>query len=238
MASPGAGGGYGGASARPNADRREAASPGRGVSTAGFARQRRLDEGKGGAVIGRPRHLVGIAYPDQGRASEVLDMLLSLRDDDLIDREHAVYVTKAPDGRVRLHQSVSTAGAGAMRGGLTGLAIGMIGMLLLMLLAGVAVGAAGGALGGWLSDLGIAHLFIRRLSEQLQPGSSALFVIVGRAVRGKVLPALSRYGGTVLDTTWPDGAEARLQAALDAGAARPGTADASPPTGAPGAHRE
>ena len=36
---------------------------------------------------------------------------------------------------------------------------------------------------------------------------------------GAVVPALDAYGGTLLETTLPDDAEARLQAALDAGEA-------------------
>ncbi len=163
------------------------------------------------------KHLIAVAYPDEGRAAEVLATLQRLQRDDLIDLEHAVYVTKGRDGRVQLHQSISNAGAGAVSGGLLGL---LVGLLLFVPLAGVAAGAAAGALGGKIADLGLEHAFIRRLSEQLQPGSSALFVLVRQAIPEEVLPAVSRYGGTVLDTPWPDEAEARLQAALDAGAAR------------------
>jgi uncharacterized membrane protein len=163
------------------------------------------------------KHLIAVAYPDEGRAAEVLATLQRLQRADLIDLDHAVYVTKGRDGRVQLHQSISNVGTGVASGGLTGL---LVGMLLFMPLAGAAVGAAGGAIGGKLSDFGIEHVFIRRLSEQLQAGSSALFVLVRQAVPEKVLPEVSRYGGTVLDTTWSDEAEARLQAVLDAGAAR------------------
>jgi uncharacterized membrane protein len=59
--------------------------------------------------------------------------------------------------------------------------------------------------------------FIKDLAAKLQPGSSALFVLVRKATPDKVLPEVSKYGGTVLHTSLSNDAEARLQAALSAG---------------------
>ena len=60
---------------------------------------------------------------------------------------------------------------------------------------------------------------MRRLTRKLSAGRSALFVRVRQGVPEAVVPALAAYGGTLLETTLPDDAEARLQAALDAGEA-------------------
>jgi uncharacterized membrane protein len=49
-----------------------------------------------------------------------------------------------------------------------------------------------------------------------KPGSSALFVLVRRAMPDKVLPELSPFGGTVLRTFLSNEQEERLRQALQA----------------------
>ena len=80
---------------------------------------------------------------------------------------------------------------------------------------------------GSLSDYGINDRFIKDLSAKLRPNSSALFVLVRKSTPDKVLPEVSKYGGTVLHTSLSNDEEARLQAALgvrprERGAVRPG----------------
>ena len=99
---------------------------------------------------------------------------------------------------------------------------GLLGLRFLMPLAGMLVGAAAGALGGSLADYGINDQFIqfiKDLSAKLEPGSSALFVLVRKSTPDKVLPEVNKYGATVLHTSLSQDAEARLQAALTAGRA-------------------
>jgi uncharacterized membrane protein len=82
------------------------------------------------------------------------------------------------------------------------------------LLTGAAVGAGAGALSGALVDYGIDDAFIRSLGATIQPGSSALFVLVRRVTADKVLPELSQFKGTVLRTSLSDEQEQRLRQAL------------------------
>jgi len=158
--------------------------------------------------------LIAIAYPEEGKAADVLETLRRLQVEHLIDLEDACYVTKDTKDKVQLHQAMNLAASGAAGGALWG---GLVGLLFLMPLAGMIVGAATGALAGSLSDYGINDKFIKDLAAKLQPGSSALFVLVRKSTPDKVLPEVSKYGGTVLHTSLSNEAEARLQTALTEG---------------------
>jgi uncharacterized membrane protein len=89
-------------------------------------------------------------------------------------------------------------------------------LLFLSPLLGAAIGAAAGAVSGALSDVGISDNFMKELSQQLKPGTSALFILVRKATPDKVLPEIKKYGGRVLHTSLNSEDEAKLQAALDA----------------------
>ncbi len=125
--------------------------------------------------------------------------------------EDAVAVIEDEEGKVRLDQAVDLMPTGAVAGGLWGT---LIGALFFAPLLGMALGAASGALGGKLSDYGIEDQFARDLGAQLQPSTSALFVLVRKVTPDKVLEELRQYGGTVLRTSLTRDAEERLQAAL------------------------
>jgi uncharacterized membrane protein len=50
--------------------------------------------------------------------------------------------------------------------------------------------------------------------DMLQPGTSALFVVVEKVTPDKAVEALSQYGGTVLKSSLSKDAEKELQDAL------------------------
>jgi len=80
--------------------------------------------------------------------------------------------------------------------------------------ANAAKGASSGTLSSKLSDIGIDDNFAKQLGAQLQPGSSAIFILVRRATVDKVLPEVSKFGGTILQTSLSNDAQASLLAAL------------------------
>lgn len=157
--------------------------------------------------------LVVLGYDNEFRADEVRLELLKMQKDYLLDLEDAVVAVKKADGTVKLHQTYPLPAAGAVGGGFWGL---LIGTIFLSPLLGAAVGAAAGAAAGALSDIGIDDTFMKELAGTLQPGSSALFVLVRKATPDKVLEALQGLGGTVLKTSLTHENEAKLQAALAA----------------------
>jgi uncharacterized membrane protein len=120
---------------------------------------------------------------------------------------------------VVLKQAVNLTRAGATTGGLQGAMWGtLIGLLflnpLIGMVAGAAVGAGTGALAGRLSDFGINDQFIRSVGATIEPGSSALFVLVRNVTADRVLPELQAFEGTVLRTSLSTEQETRLQQAL------------------------
>ena len=53
----------------------------------------------------------------------------------------------------------------------------LFGLLLLVPLLGAAIGAAAGALVGQLTDIGIGDTCIKRVREEITPGTSPMFVL-------------------------------------------------------------
>lgn len=158
--------------------------------------------------------LIVIAYPDQHKAHEVRLTLARLQKEYLIDLEDAVVVTKDPAGKIKLHQAINLTAAGAVSGGFWGT---LVGLIFLNPLLGAAVGAATGAASGALADVGINDNFMKELAQKLQPGSSALFVLVRKATADKVLPEIQPFGGTIIQSSLSHEDETRLQAALTQG---------------------
>ena len=156
-------------------------------------------------------NLVAVAYPDESTAKEVLNVLGRLQTEHSIDIEDAVVITRNQDGKVKLHQSMKPAAAGAAGGALWG---GLIGLLFLAPLLGMAVGAAAGGAAGALTDVGVDDRFLKELGAKLEPGAAALIVLVHRSTPDKVLPEIQKFGGEVLQTSLSDEQEQQLQKAL------------------------
>jgi len=78
----------------------------------------------------------------------------------------------------------------------------------------MAVGAGLGALIGKIEKSGIDKDFQRQVRDMIQPGTSALFLVVERATTDKAVEALKQYGGTVLKSSLSKQAEAELQREL------------------------
>lgn len=156
--------------------------------------------------------LVVIAYPEEGRAEEVMAALLQLRKQSALDLEDVVVVSKDKDERIKLHQSEHLGRKGAVAGG----AIGLIaGMLFLGPVVGLGVGALVGSIANRLRDVGVSDDFVRQVSAQLKPGSSALALLMHSSDSDALFPELAREGAVVLQTTLATDTEAQLQAALE-----------------------
>jgi uncharacterized membrane protein len=155
--------------------------------------------------------LVAIAYPDTGTAEQVRQELVRATKEHLVRLDDAVIVEHKPDGKIKLHQAMSTTGAGAAGGALWG---GLIGLIFLAPLFGMAIGAASGALGGKLSDVGVNDNFMKELGEKMQPGTAALIALGSTDARDKVIERVKPYGGHVIQTSLGTEEEAQLRAAL------------------------
>jgi uncharacterized membrane protein len=155
--------------------------------------------------------LVAIAYPDFDTAERVRQELIQATKEHLVTLEDAVVVECQPDGKIKLHQAVSTTGVGATGGALWG---GLIGLLFLAPLVGMAVGAASGAVAGKMTDTGVNDKFMKELGAKLQPGNAALIALGSTEARDKVMERVSPYGGEVIQTSLDREDEERLRSAL------------------------
>jgi len=157
--------------------------------------------------------LVVVAYPDETTAFQARDNLVQLQKEHLIELADAVVVVRKQDGKVEIKQAVNLAGVGALQGSFWGM---FIGLLFFAPWLGLAVGAITGAISGKLADIGIDDAFIKEVGSSIQPGNSALFLLVRSATTDKVLERV-KFPGKVIRTSLSNEDEAKLVAALGGG---------------------
>jgi uncharacterized membrane protein len=155
--------------------------------------------------------MVVMTFNNEQTAEQVRDRLVELQKLQLITLDDAVVVVRGQDGKVKVKQLVSLAGAGALSGAFWGM---LMGMLLFVPFLGMAVGAATGAITGSMRDYGIDDTFIKEVGNSIQPGTSAIFLLVEQATVDKVVEQLKPFGGTIMRTSLSRENEARLKAAF------------------------
>ncbi len=157
--------------------------------------------------------LVAIGYPDQATADDARRTVQGLQSDLVIQASQVAAITRDEQGDYHVHTTHGGAstGAGAVWGGFWGL---LFGMLFFIPFAGWAMGAGMGALFGHFGEKGIDKTFTQQVREQLQPGTSALFMVIEQVTPDKAIAALEQYGGTVLRTSLSEEDTKRLQEAL------------------------
>jgi len=155
--------------------------------------------------------LIAVGFKDETTADEVILELRKLQREYLIDLEDAAIVIRNKEGKVKIKQTQELTTAGAMSGGFWGL---LFGLIFFNPLLGWAVGALAGAVSGALADIGIDDNFIREVGSTIEPGTSAIFVLVRKATPDKVLEDLSKFEGKILKTSLSKEDEAKLQAVL------------------------
>lgn len=158
--------------------------------------------------------LIVIGYPDEDTAQRVWDELVKLQRDYLVDLEDAAIIRRDQKGKLHVTTPAHHAVAwGSLSGLFWGVLIGLLFLFPLAPLAGVAGGLIGAAFGA-ADDLGIKDDFKQRVQELVQPGTSAVLVILRKATMDRFVEALRPYGGTVLRTSLPHEAELKLMQAL------------------------
>ena len=158
--------------------------------------------------------LIAVGFKDEFRADQVLLDLAKLQREHLIDLEDAAVVVRNQKGKVKIKQSQELVTSGTLSGGLWGL---LFGFIFFNPLLGWVAGSAAGALSGAVTDIGIDDNFIKEIGNALEPGTSAIFVLVRQVTPDKVLEEISQFEGKVLRTSLSKADEAKLQEALTKG---------------------
>ncbi|MGN6680881.1 MAG: DUF1269 domain-containing protein [Streptosporangiaceae bacterium] len=158
--------------------------------------------------------LIVIGYPDESTAQTVWQELVKLQKDYLVDLEDAAIIRRDRKGKLHVTTPAHHAVAwGTLSGLFWGTIIGLIFLFPLAPLTGIAGGLMGAALGAG-GDLAIKDDFKQRVQDLVQPGTSAIMVIVRKATPDRFIEALRPYGGTVLQTSLTHDAEQQLMKAL------------------------
>src|SRR3954447_3306459 len=151
-------------------------------------------------------------FDSAGGAQNALALLERMQKEELVTVVDGAYVTW-PEGKKKpkTQQMHNLTSGGALGGSFWGL---LFGLIFFVPLLGMAVGAAMGALAGSMADVGIDDDFIRKVRDQVTPGTSALFVLVSNVVVDKVLDEFAATGATLISTNLSQEQEAKLREAF------------------------
>jgi len=158
--------------------------------------------------------LIAIGYPDETTADAAADEARRLAQDLIIQPDAIAVIVRDKEGKYHTHTSHHLVGGGATWGMFWGL---LFGLLFFIPVFGMAVGAGMGALMGKITKSGIDKQFQDQVRGLIQPGTSALFLMVEKVTPDKAVEGLRKYGGTVLKTSLSKEGEAELQAELGGG---------------------
>jgi uncharacterized membrane protein len=153
--------------------------------------------------------LVVLAFKDETGAAQMRDRLAGLQRQQLLSLADAAVVVRRRDGKVKVKQAVSLVGAGALGGAFWGM---LIGLLFAAPWSGQTCDAGSGSPG----DYGVDDKFIQEIAVKIEPGHSALFLLVESWTREKVMDELAGFDAEVLQTSLSTEDEAKLQAAFGA----------------------
>jgi uncharacterized membrane protein len=160
--------------------------------------------------------LVAIGYPDETTATAAADEAYRLAQDLIIQPDAIAVIVRDKEGNYHVHTRHHAVGAGASWGMFWGF---LFGLLFFIPVLGLAIGAGMGALMGKLTKTSIDKQFQDQVRGMVQPGTSALFLMLEKVTPDKAVEAMSKYGGTVLKTSLSKQDEQELQDALHGGQA-------------------
>ena len=155
--------------------------------------------------------LIAIGYPDEATADAAAAEAQRLARDLIIQPDAIAVIVRDKEGGYHVQTSHHPVGGGAMWGMFWGF---LFGLLFFIPVFGMAIGAGMGALMGKFAKTSIDKQFQDQVRGMVQPGTSALFLMLEKVTPDKAVEAMSKYGGTVLKTSLSKEDEKNLQEAL------------------------
>jgi uncharacterized membrane protein len=158
--------------------------------------------------------LIAIGYPDEATAAAAADQARLLAKDLIIQPDAIAVIRRDTDGTYHVETNHHAVGGGAVYGMFWGF---LFGLLFFIPVFGMAIGAGMGALMGKFAKSSIDKEFRDQVRDMVQPGTSALFLMLEKATPDKAIDAMKKFGGTVLKTSLSKEDEKELQDALHGG---------------------
>src|SRR4051812_35842455 len=155
--------------------------------------------------------LVAIGYEDETTATAASLEAQRLSKDLIIQPDAIAVIIRDREGKFHVTTNHHAVAGGASWGMFWGL---LFGVLFFIPFFGMAVGAGLGALMGKMTKGAINKEFQAQVRDLLQPGTSALFLVIEHVTPDKAIDGLAQFGGTVLKSSLDKETEAELQAAL------------------------
>ena len=131
-------------------------------------------------------HLVAIGYPDYHGQAAAVDQARRLAQDLIIQPDAIAVIVRDNDGSYHVRTSHHAVGAGATWGMFWGF---LFGLLFFIPVFGMAIGAGLGALMGKLAKTSIDKQFQDQVRDMVQPGTSALFLMLEKVTPDKAVEA-------------------------------------------------
>jgi len=157
--------------------------------------------------------LVALVFDDPYKAEEAKAAIHRMGGEGLLDVDETAIIAKDKAGKVRSSQDVNNTAKDQHIGHIVGLVVGAItGTLPYILAATIA-----GRLIGRLTDHGITNKFIKEVTKEIQPNTSAL-IILGRSDperRAKVVERLQSLNPKVLESDLPPDVEQQINEELE-----------------------
>jgi uncharacterized membrane protein len=160
--------------------------------------------------------LIAIGYPDETTAMMAEREAERLSKDLIIQPDALAVIVRDKEGKYHVTTNHNPVASGATWGMFWGV---LFGLLFFVPVLGLAVGAGLGALMGKVEKSGIDRHFQDQVKDMVKPGTSALFMVLGKVTPDKAIAGLGKFGGTVLKSSLSESAEADLQNALTGQAA-------------------
>jgi len=155
--------------------------------------------------------LIVVSFEQEETATQALEALRSVQSQGEASVTDAAVIKKDPDGKTHVKNTLEgTAVGGAVIGGALGILLFMFFPVL-----GLAVGAiAGGLIGHAVGDH-VDKAFVKDVTEKLEAGHSALFVLIGDGSTDAIMAALRPIeGGTIIQTTLDPEVEEQVREAV------------------------
>ncbi|NJM08099.1 DUF1269 domain-containing protein [Candidatus Gracilibacteria bacterium] len=153
--------------------------------------------------------LVVITFASESDAAAARKVVGQLERAGQLQISDAAVVTRDTEGKLHVKNEIDS---GIKIGALGGALVGVL-LSFLFPLAGLIIGTAGGALVGRSLDKGVDGSFVKDLANELEAGSSALFLIVGGDAAA-LRAALGSFAGELYHSTLDPDLENELRNAL------------------------